>query len=233
MGVADTLNDLIIGLREMIDVVLILVVLLLLVVILKIIEKGYRIKLELGRKDRNRFYRKEINRISDSKIPPEKMLDRINIIARGFFKEAFNFPYSLEYLELAEEFRKKGIREGVSFCRLISELNYSGEEISKSKTGAAMNLLGEIVKDNHILTEEEKLLIEKRKKLKELKKGEKTSEKQDSNKEPTKQVEGKIVPVSSKRKDINHISPKYRLKIALLRLRGRIPEIRKVNLKGK
>jgi len=231
MGVAEGLNALMIGLKEMIDIVLILGILLLLIVILKIIEKGYRIKLELRRKDRNLFYSREVKKLVGWKDSPEKILDKINIISRSFFREAFNLSYNLEYLELAEEFRKKGIKEGVSFCRLISELNYSGEEISKNKIDAAVNLLKEIVKNNKILSEEDKLLIEKKKKLASLKVKKTAEEKEKEEKEKPEESKEKVLnkpPVQ--RKDINYINWRYRFKIMMLRLRGKIPEAKTSNL---
>lgn len=232
MGLAEGFNALVIGLKDMIDIILILGILILLVVILKIIEKGYRIKLELRRKDRNLFYSREIKKLMNLKDPPERILDKMNIISRSFFSEAFNFSYHLEYLELAEEFKKKGIKEGVGFCRLISELNYSGEEISKSKVKAAAVLLREIVKNNRILSEEEKLLVEKKKKLASLN-AKKTSEwKEKEAKENPEESKEKILSKSLvPKKDINHINWRYKFKIMMLRLKGKIPELRNVDLK--
>ncbi len=228
MGVSEELNALVIGLREMIDLVLVIGILLLVVVILRIIEKSYKIKLEIRKRDRNIFYKRELKNLRDIKGPPEKILDRANIIARGFFKEAFELPYNLEYLELLEGFRKSGKKECVDFCELISDLNYSGEEISPEKVACLLSLLEKIMQDKRILSEEDKLLLKKKGPLDIFK------DRPAIQGEPTL----KIAPINQpkpdlvKRKDINYINWRYKIKILLLRLRGRIPELKKVRLEG-
>src|SRR4030042_29583 len=161
MGVSEELNALVIGLQQMIDLVLVIGILLLIVVILRIIEKSYRIRLEIKKRERNLFYKRELKNLRETKGSPEKILDRTNIIARGFFKEAFNLPYNLEYLELLGEFRKSGKTECKDFCELISELNYSGNEISPEKIALLLSLLEKIMQNNRILSEEDKILLKK------------------------------------------------------------------------
>ncbi len=173
MGLEEELYAVFIGLREMIYIVLILAILVLIFFVLRMIEKKFQIKLRLQKKSRNLFYIKKVKKLSKSKIKPEEFLDSINDTARDFFKEAFELPYSLEYLELIDEFRKIEEKECISFCRLISEISYSGEKIEKEEIKALIKLLGKIVEKNKILSKEEKLKIEeeKRKKEKEKKKG--------------------------------------------------------------
>ncbi len=233
MGVSEELNALVIGLRDMIDLVLVVGILFLVVVILKIIEKSYKVRLELRKRDRNIFYRRELKNLGDMKGPPEKVLDRTNIIARGFFKEAFGLPYNLEYLELLEEFRKSGKKECIDFCKLISELNYSGEEISREKIARLLSLLEKIMQNNRILSEEDKILLKKRGALDRL--ADKVMDSAPKIKLPAVASPSSLnqpEPVPIKKKDINYINWKYKLKIILLRLRGRIPELKKVRLEG-
>ncbi len=172
MGFKETLGALVSSLEEMIDIVLILGILVLIIVILKIIEKELKARLELRRKDRNIFYRKELKMLSKSKEEPEQMLDRINDLGRDFFKEAFGFSYNIEYLGLVGKFRKIGKKECISFCRLISELNYSGEQIRRDKINVLINMLQKIIEKNKIISEEEKKILERRR-LKNQKKQEK------------------------------------------------------------
>jgi len=228
MGVSEELNALVIGLQQMIDLVLIIGILLLIIVILKIIEKSYRIRLELRKRDRNIFYRRELKKLREIKDHPEKVLDSANIIARGFFKEAFELPYNLEYLELVEEFRKSGKGDCVDFCNLISELSYSGDEISQEKIDRLLFLLEKIIQNNRILSEEDKILLKKKGPLDVLK------DKAIIPRGPAPKITPLNQPgsISVKRKDINYINWRYKLRILLLRLRGRIPEIKKVKLEG-
>ena len=229
MGVAESLNQLTVGLRDMIDIVLIIGILVLMLIILKLVEKGYKVKLELKRKDRNLFYKKELGRLKSIKDQPERVLDKVNILARGYFKEAFNLDYHLEYLELAKEFRKKGVKEGISFCTLISELNYSGELITIKKTEVLLGLLEKIMRNNRILSEEEKELLKKKKQLEKNKLG------KEGEKKAIKQISKilrlkKLGFVKENKNDINKINWKYKLRITLLKLRGKIPEIKKRRL---
>jgi hypothetical protein len=241
MGVSESLNSLTIGIKETIDIILILAVLGLVIVILKVIEKEYEIKLELRRKDRNLFYKKELNKIKGMERSPEKILERIHIVARGFFKEAFNFPYNLEYLELAENFERLGKKECVIFCQLVSELAYSGEKIDEDNVNNLIKLLDKIMEDNQIISEEERARLKKGKTpiTTEAKGQEVTSEKShipnnasNAKEKETSDITEKIIPrpVDAKRRDINYIGWKYKLKIIILRLRGRLPEIRKTRL---
>ena len=238
MGVSEELNALVIGLREMIDLVLIIGILFLVIVILRIIEKNYKVRLELRRKDRNIFYKRELKNLRSIQGPPEKILDRANIVARGFFKEAFDLPYNLEYLELLEEFRKSGKRDCIDFCELISELNYSGNEISPGKISLLLSLLDKIIQNNRIFSEEDKLLLKKNAPLNIFKNRLAIRREASTNASPPSQQEPKTAPLPQpnpeivKRVDINHINWKYKLKILLLRIRGRIPELKKVKLEG-
>jgi hypothetical protein len=223
MGVTESLNSLAIGIKETIDIILILGVLGLIIVILKVIEKEYEIKLELRRKDRNIFYKRELNKIKGMEKSPGKILERINIVARGFFKEAFNLPYSLEYLELADDFERLGKKGCVIFCQLVSELAYSGERIDEDKINNLIRLLDKIMEDNKILGEEEKMRLKKGKTI-----VVNVAKKQET---PEIDITNKEIPVSAiRKKDINYIGWKYKLKIMILRLRGRLPEIRKTHI---
>lgn len=173
MGLETELYALVIGLKEMIDVVLVICILFLIIIILKVIEKGLNLKLLLKEKDRNLFYRKEIEKMANLNEKPEKTLNRINNLVRNFFNEAFGCPYNLEYLELVDGFKKTGKKECISFCRLISEITYSGEEVSKEKINILINMFKKIIEKNKILNPEEKRILEeksKKEKPKEVKK---------------------------------------------------------------
>ena len=229
MGVTESLNQMVIGLREMIDIVLVIVILFLILIILKLVEKGYNVRLELRKKDRNFFYRKELMRLRGSGGEPVKVLDKLNVLVRGFFKEAFDLDYHLEYLEMAQEFKKRGSREGVSFCSIISELNYSGEVVTQKKVDVLLDLLEKIMKSNKILSQEEKNLLEKKKLLnKTVKLG--TAESKKADKSISEIIMLKRISNVKRKDDLNRINWKYKLRIIFLKIRGKIPQIKKRNL---
>jgi hypothetical protein len=232
MGVTDSLGQLADGLRNMIDIVLIIAILILILIILKLVEKGYRVKLDLKKKDRNIFYKKELMKLKNIRGNPEKVLDKVNIVARGYFKEAFDLDYHLEYLELAKEFRKKGVKEGISFCTLISELNYSGEIITEKKTDVLLGLLEKIMRKNRIISEEEKELMKKKKKLQIINLGRSGEKKADEQISKIAELR-KAKKFRDKKSDINRINWKYKLRITFLKLRGKLPELQKRSLERK
>lgn len=162
MGLEQEIYALTIGLRELVDIILIICILFLIILILKVIEKELALRLSLKKKDRNTFYKKELSELPEIQ-DPEKALKKINSIARGFFNEAFGMSYSLEYLELAEELRKIGNKEGISFCRIISEVNYSGERVDENKIKILIGMLSKIVEKNKIPSPEEKNRAQKKK----------------------------------------------------------------------
>jgi hypothetical protein len=234
MGVSESLNSLMIGFGEVIDIIFVLVILAILIIILKVIEKEYQLKLELKKKDRNIFYKRELNKIKETKRAPEKIIEVLNIVARGYFKEAFNSPYNLEYLELVDEFERLGKKECVIFCQLMSELAYSGDKIDEDKINNLLNLLDKIIDTNRILNDEERARLRKgkaipfaKKQSSDIKTKENATGSTDSaEQEKTKQAQ----PLTPRKKDINYINWKYKLKIMILRLRGRLPEIRKTKI---
>lgn len=179
MGLEDSLNALVLQLKDILDVLLFAVILLLVIIILKIIEKELRTRLKIRKNDRNLFYKKEIKKLAGSGGNPERILEDINRLSRDFFKEAFGFPYSLEYSELIPKFKKIGKKEGVTFCNLISEANYSGEEVKREKLKVLIGILMVIIEKNRIYTTLEKMKLEEKKKKEEIQeqKKKKTEEK--------------------------------------------------------
>lgn len=169
MGLEESFSSLVLYFADVIDILLIIGILFLVIIILKIIEKGLRGRLSLRLSDRNLFYRREIKRLSKSKANPEKILEGLNNLARDFFKEAFDFSYHLEYSELIPKFKNLRKKECITFCKMISKLNYSGEEVKKEKLDVLMNLLRKIIEGNRILTDAEKIKLEEERRKEEIK----------------------------------------------------------------
>ena len=163
MRLEEELYAVFIGLREMIYIVIILAALVLIVFILFIVEKRLSKKLQMKQESKDYVYMNKLKELKESKKKPEESLDAINTLSRDFFKDVFQIPYSWEYSELITEFRKRGQKECISFCDLISDLNYSGEKIEESKIKTLSNLLEKIIEKNKILSEEEKKELEAKK----------------------------------------------------------------------
>lgn len=220
MGLEEELYALVIGLKEMVDILLVLAILFLVIIILRIVEKELWIRLQLRKKDRNLFYRREIKELSGLRTSPEATLNYINRLARGFFIEAFGIPYNIEYSELIDEFRRIRRKECVSFCKLILELNYSGEKVTNNQLEILITLLKKIIGENKILTKEEK------------ESGEKKKAKEKIKEEKTKKLEERI---DKYKKFLSPISKlKYRLKIVWINTTKKVKEkIEEINLRRK
>jgi len=145
-----------ISLKGVMYVFLAIVILILVVILLYFLEKKVRKKIEQIKSDRNTFYKKEIKNLIGIKLSEEKMLGQINSLAKEFFREAFDIPYSMEYSEMIEKFKTMRKREAISFCNLISELEYSGHPLDKNKIQSLLRLLEKIIEKNRIISQEEK-----------------------------------------------------------------------------
>ena len=139
-------------------------ILLVIIVVITVLEKKLRKKYLLDKSNRNTFYKNQVKALMRSREEPEKIIDSINLLARDFFKEAFDLPYNLEYSEIMAELRKRGKKEAVSFTKIMEDASYSGEKIDKGKIHALIRLLNNIVTKNKIHIDEEKILKQKTKK---------------------------------------------------------------------
>ncbi|MDD5192212.1 MAG: hypothetical protein PHH54_05495 [Candidatus Nanoarchaeia archaeon] len=116
-----------ISLDVLIPITLVVVILIVLLWILYTKNKQLYQKLVL---ESTRFhrYKKGIEVLKMVSNTPEKDFESLNSYARSFFKEYLNLDYSLTYLELSEIFKKQNKQDYAEFCRLMSEVNYSGKK---------------------------------------------------------------------------------------------------------
>jgi len=89
------------------------------------------------KKARFALYKKHLTHLQQLQEYSEEDFKRFNKVVRAFFQEYHNLPQSLTYLELASEFRKQKKPEYSKFCRLMSDISYTG----KSKTTEVKNLV--------------------------------------------------------------------------------------------
>ncbi len=142
-------------------VFVILIVLVVIIVILDMIENKFRELYNLHKNSRNNLYKRKLKKLKYSKQDPEKIFDSISLLARDFFKEAFNISKNIEYSELIDLFREKRNKEGVTFSRMMVALSYSGEKVDANKNRTLINILEKIIRRHKIFSEKERSEIER------------------------------------------------------------------------
>jgi hypothetical protein len=116
--------------------VLLITAIAVLIFLNKQIKKEILIQKERLNKHKNNF-RKIIK--SNEKIEP------LSELAKEFFKEEYEFPKNLSYLELAKKFKKKNKPRQTEFCNLMSEALYSGNKMNQNQIERLMMLFDSIL----------------------------------------------------------------------------------------
>jgi hypothetical protein len=75
-----------------------------------------------------------------------KDLQKLSKISRDFFKEYYNLNYSLTYLEIASMFKKENLKLCEDYSRILSEKEYSGEDINPKELKDLSSILLQIIK---------------------------------------------------------------------------------------
>jgi len=125
-----------------------LVVVILVTVVWVLYHQNKKI-FEKLRSEKSRFflYKSGIQKLQESPSNALRDFEKLNKIARNFFKEYFNLSYNLTYLELEEQFQKKNKPDYAKFSRLMSNANYSGEKITSKDIKQLTNLFSQIIED--------------------------------------------------------------------------------------
>lgn len=126
----------------MFDIFPILVVIAIFIVVTWVLIALNRKIHEKIESEKNKFlpFKKKLKKLK----PNNESLEALNKLAKDFFKERFNMVYSLTYLDLAENFKKKKQEDIVEFCNLMTHLTYSGKK-SVLEIKKAMNLFSDIL----------------------------------------------------------------------------------------
>ena len=138
---------LLISLQILIPIILAIIILAVLMWILYSKNKKIHGKLT-SEKKRASSYKKQLEYLEGSKEGSKKDFDRLNKVARIFFKEYFNLANSLTYLELAAGFKKQNKKEHVEFCRLMSDFSYKREKVKSSEIKRLINLFSEVIDES-------------------------------------------------------------------------------------
>jgi len=127
----------------------ILVIIILVTVLWILYSKNRKLKNVLDTEEK-RFsvYKNGIEKLKNSSLNnPEKEFEILNKYSRAFFKEYFQFNYSLTYLELEESFKKLGKDDFANFCRLMSDVDYSGKKTTEKEIKTLVNIFYKLLSD--------------------------------------------------------------------------------------
>ena len=103
--------------------------------------------------EKNKFlvYKKDVDNLKNTLQNPEKDFEKLNQIARNFFKEYYNMDLSLTYLELEKIFKQKNRKEYADFCKLMSDTNYSGKKTTSKDINQLINSFTQMIKEYETL----------------------------------------------------------------------------------
>ncbi len=124
-----------------------LVIIILIVVAWIILSKNKKLYQKITtEKQKFSKYKKRIELLQQSQFKnPKKDFKILNKTTRAFFKEYFNLSQSLTYLELEKYFKKKNQTNQAKFCRLMSDVNYKGNQTSPSQIKQLTEMLYKIL----------------------------------------------------------------------------------------
>jgi hypothetical protein len=128
-------------------------IIVLILIILIIIEKKLRKKIRIMKGNRNAAYIRRINKINQT--DPKHTLERIDRIARDFFRERFEINSPIEYSELERFFIQQKNKETAEFCSLMNDLLYSGKITNEKINQKLIQDLANIIENNRIPNKEE------------------------------------------------------------------------------
>ncbi len=134
-----------ISLEFLIPMALVVLILIVLLWILYSKSKKFYKKLFLEKAKYNAF-KKQIEFLKNSSQGLQQDFERLNKVARAFFKEYYGFGFNLTYKELANNFKKQGKEDYFKFCNLMSDLRYSREKVSPQNVKYLVNLFDEMTK---------------------------------------------------------------------------------------
>jgi hypothetical protein len=158
------------------------------IIILHLLERKLEKKFISRKYDKNAYYQRKLIQLKESNESLDKKIDKLNSIARDFFKEAFDIPYNLEYSEIIGKLKKQQKNNLITFSKLMIELSYTGKKIKQQEFNKTLNLFKKIVHENKITKQYTREELEKLKKEEEqLKKEQSKSLEQNLQQSPTPQ----------------------------------------------
>jgi len=136
----------VLSLVDVFSIVLVAVILLCVIVILVMKKKKIDKKIK-EQEEKIKRYESKIKSIKELE-PNEESLQKLTKVAKEFFKEKYDLSTSLTYLELAEKFKNlKNSEEKTDFCKIMSDLLYSGRRIKEEEIKNAINIFANIIQN--------------------------------------------------------------------------------------
>jgi len=131
-------------LLDLISISLVIIILGIIITYLISINKRLNKRIEF---EKNRFilYKKSLLELDLKHTLNKNDLERLNKLARDFFKERFNLAYTLSYFEISKLFRKEKLDERVKFCDKMAGILYAGDKIDPIEIKDLIHILQEIV----------------------------------------------------------------------------------------
>lgn len=125
-----------------------LVVVILIVVAWVILFKNKKLYKNIASK-KQRFdkYQIQLKSLQKSPNPQKKDFERLNKVARAFFKEYLNLNESLTYLELEKTFKKQNKTDYAKFCRTMSDANYQGTKTSSAQIKQLISMFNKMLEE--------------------------------------------------------------------------------------
>ena len=125
-----------------------LVVVILIVVAWVILSKNKKLYTNIvSEKQKFEKYQKQLEVLKKSPNPQPKDFERLNKVARAFFKEYLNLDYSLTYLELGQRFKKQNKTNYAQFCKSMSDANYQGTKTSSAQIKQLIDMFDKMLEE--------------------------------------------------------------------------------------
>jgi hypothetical protein len=123
-----------------------LVIIILIIIMWFLYSKNKELKLKLvSERKKFSFYKKQVDILKSPGQETIDVFEKLNEIARSFFKDYFSLDYNLTYLELQENFKNQGKPDYAEFCKLMSDINYSGQKTNKEQIDKLVGLFYNIL----------------------------------------------------------------------------------------
>ncbi len=125
-----------------------LVVVILIVVAWVILSRNKKLYKKI-KTNRERFseYKAQLKVLKKASQPKTKDFERLNKVARAFFKEYLNLGYNLTYLELEKQFKRQKKPDYAKFSKAMSDANYQGKKNSPEQIKQLINMFNTILEN--------------------------------------------------------------------------------------
>ncbi len=113
---------------------IIAIIIILAIIILIINHKKRTLTKKLSsEKEKFESYQERISNLKKQESSPQELFEKFETLVKDFFKEYYNLPPKLTYLDLAKKFGLQEKLTHAKFCKLMSEFKYSAEPLRQKE----------------------------------------------------------------------------------------------------